>query len=110
VPGARAKRERDNEGMMRFEFTAPLWEWESRDNWYFVSLPADASEEIAQLPLPPRGFGSVPVTASVGRSTWSTSIFPGADGRYVLPIKRAVRDRNGLGTEGDVDVEVELVE
>lgn len=95
---------------MRYRFTSELWEWAARENWFFVSLPVEASEEIAGLPFPPHGFGSVPVRASVGSSHWSTSIFPGADGVYVLPIKRAVRAENGIERLDSVDVEVELAD
>jgi len=93
-----------------YSFRAPLWEWASRENWFFVSLPQDASDEIADLPLPPRGFGSVPVWASVGASRWNTSIFPGADGAYVLPIRKAVRERNGISKHDIVSVELELAD
>lgn len=93
----------------RYRFTAPLWEWPSRDNWFFVSLPQEASAEIAELPMPPRGFGSIPVRVTVGSSRWSTSIFPGGDGAYTLPIKAVVRSREGIERDGEVEVELELV-
>ena len=43
-----------------------------------------------------RGFGGVRVEATIGTSTWRTSVFPQSDGAYVLPLKRAVRDREGI--------------
>jgi hypothetical protein len=87
-------------------FDAELWIWDARraDSWTFVSLPPDASEEIRDLAAdaPRRGFGSVRVRVTVGASTWKTSIFPdAARGCYVLPVKRAVRESEGLDT-GDV--------
>ena len=92
----------------RYAFTAELWEWEARANWFFVSLPLEASAEIRELPMPPRGFGSIPVRATIGSSAFATSIFP-ADERYALPVKRAVRDREGLEPGAQVEVEVELL-
>ncbi len=92
----------------RFAFTAPLWEWEARANWFFVSLPEDAAAEIQDLPMPPRGFGSIPVHARIGGSEIDTSIFPSGD-TFVLPVKRAVREREGLEPGGPVEVELELV-
>ncbi|WP_211319288.1 DUF1905 domain-containing protein [Quadrisphaera granulorum] len=97
----------------RYEFTAELWRWEARaDEWVFVRLPQDASDEIAAVPRPRAGFGAVKVTASIGGSRWTTSIFPepGADGegvRYVLPLKKAVRVREGLELGDEVRVAVE---
>ena len=94
----------------RYRFSSELWEWTARENWFFVSVSAEASEEIGELPFPPRGFGSVPVRASIGSSTWTTSIFPGADGRYVLPVKKAVRTAEGIEKLDTVGVEIELLD
>jgi hypothetical protein len=86
-----------------YEFEAELWAWEARrELWVFASLPADASDEIADQPRPPSGFGSVKVRVRLGLSEWTTSIFPDAGrGAYVLPIKKAVRTAAGVGV-GDV--------
>jgi hypothetical protein len=93
-------------------FDAELWIWTARraESWTFVSLPAEASEDIRELIAGPRrGFGSLRVQVTVGRTTWKTSIFPG-DTNYVLPIKRAVRTAEGL-EEGDVaTITVELID
>ena len=96
---------------MRFRFTAPLWEWSSRAEWYFVTVPAEASADIGEIPLPPRGFGSVKVRVRVGGSRWSTSIFPdSSQGAYVLPVKKAVREAEGLEEGKPVTVDLELVD
>jgi len=52
-----------------------------------------------------RGFGSLKVTATIGDSTWRTSVFPSRQNGWMLPVKAAVRKAEGIG-EGD---EVELV-
>ena len=91
----------------RFEFTAELWEWQSRANWFFVSLPVDAAADVRELPMPPRGFGSIPVRARIGSTEFMTSIFP-SDDTFVLPVKRAVREREGLEPGDAVRVELEL--
>ncbi|TPW74811.1 DUF1905 domain-containing protein [Schumannella soli] len=84
---------------MEFEFEAQLWRWEvRREDWGFVSVPPEASEEIRELAevLPPRGFGSIRVEVMIGATRWRTSIFPDGDDSYSLPIKAAVRRRHGL--------------
>jgi hypothetical protein len=95
------------------EFEAQLWLWEARrdDSWTFVSLPAEASDEIRERSGGHRrGFGAVPVWATVGASTWKTSVFPDqASGSYVLPIKRAVRDKESLDVGDTAAVTVELI-
>ena len=95
-------------------FDAELWLWDARraDTWTFVSLPADASEEIRERAAEPRrGFGSVRVRVTVGRSTWRTSIFPDSGGGgYVLPMKAAVRKAESLEVGDIATVTVELID
>ncbi|MGV9366318.1 DUF1905 domain-containing protein [Amycolatopsis sp. NPDC003731] len=95
-------------------FEAELWEWDARrtESWVFVSLPADASEDIRELAAGPRrGFGAVRVRVTIGATSWQTSIFPdSAREAYVLPVKRAVRNAEGLGVGDTCTVTVELVD
>ncbi|WP_410632220.1 DUF1905 domain-containing protein [Amycolatopsis sp. cmx-4-83] len=99
---------------MNVVFEAELWEWSARrtETWVFVTLPADASEDIRELTAGPRrGFGSVRVRVTVGGAGWRTSIFPdSARGAYVLPVKRAVREAEGLDVGDTCAVSVELVD
>ena len=96
---------------MIVEFESELWLWDARkgENWTFVSLPVEASDEIRDLTEGARrGFGSVRVRVSVGTSTWQTSIFPGGDA-FVLPIKRAVRQAEKLEAGDRAAVTLELL-
>jgi hypothetical protein len=96
------------------DFEAELWIWDARrdDSWTFVSLPAEASQEIRELADGPRrGFGSVRVRVKVGASTWATSIFPDSkSGCYVLPVKRSVRSAEGLAAGDVATVKVQTVD
>lgn len=96
---------------MIVEFTDEMYRWEARvdADWYFVAMPEDLSAEVAELQGPyRRGFGAVRVQATVGSSSWRTSIFPGGDGRYVLPLKRAIRDAEGLREGRPVTATLEI--
>ena len=90
----------------RHRFTARLWRWEGPAAWYFVSLPHDVSDEIADaVEGRTGGFGSVRVDVVVGSSHWSTSLFPDSrEGTYLLPVKKAVRRAESLDEGADVDV------
>jgi hypothetical protein len=95
------------------DFESELWLWEARktESWTFVSLPVEASDEIRdRTDGLRRGFGSVRVKASIGTSHWLTSIFPGGDGAYVLPVKRAIRTAQKLEVGDVTAVSVELVD
>lgn len=95
-------------------FDAELWVWDARRDevWTFVSLPEDPSEEIRDLTEGQRrGFGSLRVRATIGGSTWTTSIFPdGTRNAYVLPVKRAIRTAESLDTGDVATVTVELID
>jgi Domain of unknown function (DUF1905) len=95
-------------------FDAELWIWDIRrgDSWMFVSLPVEASGEIRDLAGGRRrGFGSLRVRATVGDSTWTTSIFPdSARNAYVLPIKRGIRRAEILDAGDVATVTVELID
>ena len=41
------------------------------------------------------GWGMIPVTAQIGETGWTTSLFP-KDRRYVVPVKAWVRKAEGL--------------
>ncbi|GAA1829437.1 DUF1905 domain-containing protein [Luedemannella flava] len=95
-------------------FDTELWLWDARrdESWVFVSLPVDDSEEIREVTAGPRrGFGAVRVRATIGGTTWVTSIFPDSgSGSYVLPVKRAVRRAEELDVGDTATVTVELVD
>lgn len=95
------------------EFDGDVFRWDAREDaaWFFTSVPSELSEEIREIPRPYRGFGSVRVRAHIGRSEWTTSIFPSSDsGSYVLPLKKAVRDAEGLVDGGPVTVRIEVLD
>ncbi len=95
---------------MQVSFESLVTRWGARvDSWFFATMPEDLSRELRELPSPGRGFGSLRVRARIGVSLWRTSIFPGAEG-YVLPLKRAVREAEGIA-EGDlVTVDLDILD
>lgn len=98
---------------MIVEFEGDVFRWDARvdSSWFFAALPPELSADIREIPRPYRGFGSVRVRARIGGSEWSTSIFPDAErGAYVLPLKRAVRDAEGLVDGGPVVVRLEVLD
>lgn len=94
-----------------FDFVAPLWLYPGDAGWFFVSLPTEVADDIADLTAGERrGFGSVKVEVRVGDTAWSTSVFPDTrTGTYLLPVKKAVRVAEGLDEGSDVAVRLRLV-
>ena len=93
-------------------FTSLLWIWkgESAGRWYFVTVPDEESAAIRAHALgAPRGFGSVRVSARIGRVAWHTSVFPLNGGGYLLPVKAEVRKKAGLSAGDELTVNLELI-
>jgi hypothetical protein len=82
------------------EFSGEIWFWKGPSPWYFVTVPEPGCAELeAASQMVSYGWGMIPVVAQIGDTTFSTSLFP-KDGRYVVPLKAAVR-RGADIDEGD---------
>lgn len=78
--------------------------WRGPSPFHFVSVPAEESAELhAVSSLVSYGWGVIPVSAKIGRTSWPTSLFP-KDGGYLVPVKTSVREAEGLGVGDAVHV------
>lgn len=79
-------------------------------NWHFISIPKKESVQMReQFGAKARGWGSLPVRATIGETTWETSIFPESKtGVYMLPVKASVRKREALFDRDEVTVTVDV--
>ena len=92
--------------------TGPLWRWTTPSApaaWHFVTIDGEAGEALSGTAIMrrmegnARGFGSLKVVATIGASTFKTSVFPSKEIGWLLPVKASVRQAEGLG-EGDAVV------
>ena len=91
-------------------FEAELWLHDGEGGWHFVTLPPDTGEDVRERAGARGGFGSVRVTATIGETTWQTSLFPDSKtGSFVLPVKQAVRRANDVEAGDRVTVRLSLV-
>ncbi len=95
-----------------YDFVAPLWRHTGEAAWYFVTLPHDVADEIDEITADTRrGFGSVRVEVTVGRSTWNTSVFPDTKSEsFLLPVKKAIRIGEQLRAGSQARVRIALVD
>jgi hypothetical protein len=86
---------------MLLEFSGQMWTWRGPSPFHFITVPPDDSAELqSAAALVSYGWGMIPVTARVGGTEWTTSLFP-KDGGYVLPVKDLVRKGEDFAV-GDV--------
>lgn len=85
---------------LAWSHSGPVWIWRGSGNgpppkaaWYFLTIDGETAAAIrAAATGKTNGFGSVRVTATIGKTSWQTSLFPSKDsGGYLLPLKASVR-------------------
>jgi hypothetical protein len=88
---------------VRFQTTFPatVIYWRGPSPFHFAPVPpAQATELHFLAPMVTYGWGVIPVHVRIGRTEFTTSLFP-KDGGYLVPIKDSVRKAEGLAV-GDV--------
>lgn len=94
-----------------YKLNAALWRYPSdKASWFFVTVPKKLADKLKADPDATKtGWGQIKVEVTVGSSTWKTSLFPDKQGKMVLPIKKAVRDKEEVYDGGDVKIAIALV-
>lgn len=89
-------------------FCGDIFSWRGPAPFYFVALPEAQSQMIKDVAkLVTYGWGVIPVRAQIGATAFKTSLFP-KDGRYLLPLKKSVREAEALKEGDSVSVEVSV--
>lgn len=96
-----------NDDAFGFRFRGPLVEWRGPAPFFFVDIPRDVSGELKIAAAGVEYWGQVPVTVRIGGTRFTTALFP-RDGRYLLPVKDAVRRPLGLVLGDDVTVDLRV--
>ncbi|MBI4080555.1 MAG: DUF1905 domain-containing protein [Candidatus Levybacteria bacterium] len=94
----------------QYEIRNNVWLYPGMAGWHFVSIPQDISEDIKNnFGNRKRGWGSLPVIVTIGKTSWRTSIFPDKKvGGYLLPLKAEVRKKEGIVAEDTVSLLLEI--
>ncbi len=73
-----------------------VWVWPGVAGWHFVTLSKKLYQEIKYATVKPR-VGFVPIEATLGATTWRTSLFPHtSEGTYLLAVKAPVRKKESV--------------
>lgn len=104
----------DGAGAGPWRVSGPVWLWQGADGapakgaWYFITIDGETADAIRAGAVNAAAWGSIYVEATIGATTWRTSLFPSkAHGGWLLPLKAAVRKAEKIA-EGTV-VEAQLV-
>ena len=93
---------------MNIEFTGKIWFWKGPAPWFFVTVPAKQSRDLKAISgLVTYGWGVIPVHVQIGKTEWTTSLFP-KDGNYIVPIRASVRKAENLEEGDKVTIQLEI--
>jgi hypothetical protein len=98
----------DAEPLASIAFEADVFEWRGPGPFLFAPIPEEHTGEIRYAArLASYGWGVVPVTATIGATRFTTSLFP-RDGGYLLPVKVAVQRAEQVWPGNRVSAEVQV--
>jgi len=93
---------------MILEFGGTTIWWKGPAPFVFVPVPPDLSAQIkavsARLTY---GWGVIPVTAQIGDTEYTTSLFP-KNGTYLVPVKVMVQKAENVQVGDVVNVRLDL--
>ena len=72
-----------------------------------VAIPKEESDDIKLVAKGIEYWGQVPVTVRIRDTQFSTALFP-KDGRYLLPLKAAVRKSARIAVDQILPVELNV--
>ena len=83
-----------------------MWYWRGPSPFHFISIPDAQTKKIKEIASGVSyGWGAIPVSVKIGRTKFTTSIFP-KDGLYIIPIKNAVRIPEELEIDDEIAVQL----
>jgi len=63
-----------------------------KGGWVYVSIPIEFTERLNHL----ADRGLIPVRATVGNTSWDTSLMPMGDGTHFIPLNSKVRKKENI--------------
>jgi hypothetical protein len=96
--------------MKKYAMSSKVIVYPGMGGWRFLLLPKKQGQEIKKnFGANAKGWGSLPVSVTVGKTMWQTSIFPDKQsGSYLLPLKAKVRQAEGISDKATVKFQLVL--
>lgn len=92
-----------------------LWRGENgapaKGSWFFLTIEGETAQGIRAHAVNAAAWGSVYVEATIGKTTWRTSLFPSKKaGGWLLPLKAAVRNTEKIEDGSMVEAVLSLAQ
>ena len=90
--------------MLKLGFTTTTFEWRGPAPFMFAKVPDKQAQQIKEISkMLTYGWGVIPCTVTIGKTTEKTSLFP-KDGGYLVPIKVALSKPEGLAIGQNIKI------
>ena len=89
---------------MSITFKGNVELFERDKGWHYVSVPQTLSKPYEHL----ADRGLIAVTATVGATSWNTSLLPMGDGTHFIALPAKVRSKEKLALRAEVEVSFEI--
>jgi len=94
---------------MLIQFPGKVIYWRGPAPFYFVTVPDEQSQAIKSISkIVTYGWGVIPANVTIGKTRFYTALFP-KDGLYLVPIKKTVREAEGLDIDDEVTVQLDFL-
>ena len=87
-----------------FELEAEVEVFPQKGGWVFIRVPKSYSEVTKQL----ADRGLVAITATVGRTSWDTSLLPMGDGTHFIALNKKVREAENIRIDDRIQASFRL--
>lgn len=78
--------------MKRYTFKGKVEVFPQKGRWFYIKAPKKYVTEFEKK----MDRGLVPIKATVGKTTWNTSLLPYGNGTLFLALPAKVRKENGI--------------
>ena len=86
---------------MKNTFVAKVMHCDGEGGRHWVPVPTELSEPLRFLAL---HFGFIAITATIGHTSWDTSLMPVGDGTYFMTLPAKVRTKEKLAHGSEVEI------
>ncbi len=93
-----------------YKIKEKVWLYPGKAGWNFVTIPAEVSNDINYFfDHQKKGWGSLPVKVTLGKTQWKTSIFPDKKSNtFLLPLKAEVRKKEDFKVGDLISFTIEI--
>ena len=96
--------------MKTFSINGKVWRYPGMGGWHFVYVNKKISQQIKDSARAKKvGFQFVRVKATIGKTSWNTTLFPTKDGPYLLAVKADVRKKEAIDEGDNIRVSCTLI-